>query len=176
MVATMREETERLDVGALFDAHAPFLLRVVERLTGAGPHVEDLVQEVFIVLHRRHAELDPGGDVRGWLYRVATHLIHRHKRTIARRLRLADELGQQHGESADSPELTAGRIQTAQRVRDCVHELPMKQREVFVLFELEQLDGPAIASLLGIPEGTVWTRLHAGRKRFRKLWEKRWNR
>ena len=51
--------------------------------------------------------------------------------------------------------------------------LPFKQREVVVLYELEELEGAAIAELLGIPINTVWTRLHHGRKNFEQLMRKR---
>ena len=55
-------------------------------------------------------------------------------------------------------------------MQEVVEKLPLKQREVFVLFELEEMEGKQIAELLSIPENTVWTRLHHARARFRKLW------
>jgi RNA polymerase sigma-70 factor, ECF subfamily len=51
--------------------------------------------------------------------------------------------------------------------------MPFKQREVFTLYELEELEGPEIAALLGIPINTVWTRLHHARKRFEESMRKR---
>src|SRR5688500_588190 len=85
-------EAGAVDVGQLFVAHAPFLLRVVERLTGSGAHVEDIVQDVFIVAHRRRHELRAGDEVRGWLYRVASRSAQRHRRTMWRLFRLVDAL------------------------------------------------------------------------------------
>jgi len=159
-----------VDAGALFAEHAPFLLRVVERLTGPGDHVEDVVQEVFLTAHRKRAELDPQSDLRGWLYRVARNLIHHHRRSFARRRQLAEAAGHEQAPEVESPDATVARRQQADRIRACVEKLPLKQREVFVLFELEELEGAAVAALVGIPEGTVWTRLKKGREKFKTLW------
>ena len=160
-----------VDVGRLFDAHAPFLLRVVARLTGAGDHVEDLVQEVFLTAHRRRGELDPGTDLRGWLYRVAVNLVQHHRRSFARRRALQDKAQAQVPEEGPAgPDTLAARREQALRIRACLERLPLKQREVFVLFELEELEGRQISELLDIPENTVWSRLHHARERFRRLW------
>ena len=58
-------------------------------------------------------------------------------------------------------------------IRECLLELPLNQREVFVLYELEELGGAAIASIVGISVNTVWSRLRLARKRFRSVWMRR---
>ena len=55
-------------------------------------------------------------------------------------------------------------------MHEVIAKLPPKQREVFVLYELEGLEGRAIAEMVGAPTNTVWTRLHHARKRFATLW------
>ena len=163
--------SREVDAGVLFEQHAAFLLRVVERLSGRGGHVEDVVQEVFLTAHRRRAELDPDADLRGWLYRVAVNLIHHHRRAFARRRALSERIRTAPASAdPDLPDAALSRREQAQRVRKCVMKLPLKQREVFVLFELEGLEGQEVAQLMDIPENTVWTRLHHGRRRFEKLW------
>lgn len=159
------------DIGALFVAHAAFLLRVVERLTGCGDHVEDLVQEVFIVAHRRRHELRDGPDLRGWLYRVASHKAMQHRRSLFRRFRLSRAVSAEpihHGIAV--PDDVAAARQRGLQIRKTVLELPFLQREVFVLSELEELDTRSIAALLAIPEGTVASRLHTARRLFRERW------
>lgn len=160
---------EGLDVAALFDAHAPFLLRTVQRLTGPGPHVEDVVQEVFLTAHRRRHELS-GDDVRGWLYRVAQNLVRHHYRSLARQRRLRDKALVE--ESARSVALAPALEQkeNAARVWSVVGRLPLKLREVFVLYELEELSSVEIARLLDIPENTARSRLRLARERFRERW------
>ncbi len=55
-------------------------------------------------------------------------------------------------------------------MRATVAKMPFKLREVFVLYELEEVGGKEIARILEIPENTVWSRLRLGREKFRKLW------
>ncbi len=164
-----------VDIGRLFDEHAPFLLRVAQRLSGRGAHVEDAVQEVFLIAHRRREALAEHTDHRAWLYRTTVNVVQHHRRSIARRIRLAgalavEELGV---ESPDRPDEALGRSEQAELIRQCTMKLPIKQREVFVLYELESMEGTAIAELLEIPENTVWSRLHHARKGFRVAWERK---
>jgi RNA polymerase sigma-70 factor (ECF subfamily) len=60
------------------------------------------------------------------------------------------------------------RREEIQTVRRAIDKLPFKQREVFILFELEGMEGRDIGALLNLKEGTVWTRLHHARKSFEK--------
>lgn len=163
------------EVGRWFDDHGSFLLRVVTRLVGDPAAAEDVVQETFLVAHRRRREVAGYDNIRAWLYRVAANLVRHQRRSIARRLRLEQALVSASdvvaAEVGPSPLAAAEQARRAAQVRACVAQLPHKQREVFVLFELEGVEGTAIAQLLGIPENTVWTRLHHARKRFRALWE-----
>lgn len=165
-----RVADKAIDVGALFSLHAPFLLRVAERLTGPGPHVEDLVQEVFIVAHRRRGELRNVPELRGWLYRVTANRAQQHRRSLWRRFRLARAVEFEPAGASAGPDELAARRQRAAQIRAAVLELPFLQREAFVLVELEGLDTCTTASLLGIPEGTVSSRLSTARKLFRQRW------
>ncbi|MBN2359698.1 MAG: sigma-70 family RNA polymerase sigma factor [Deltaproteobacteria bacterium] len=170
------EGSEVADVARWFDRHGPFLLRVVTRLVGDAAAAEDIVQETFLVAHRRHREVQSYQNIRAWLYRVAANLVRHQRRSLARRLRLEQALisarEEPHGGASQSPLAVVESSRRRQQVRECVARLPHKQREVFVLFELEGVEGTAISQLLGIPENTVWTRLHHARKRFRALWER----
>lgn len=160
-----------IDVGALFGDHAPFLLRTVERLTGSGDRAEDVVQRVFLIAHqKRHTLTDPE-DVRGWLYRVMVNVLRHDRRSIARRIRLGNRLqAESVPDESASPDEELQRRERGARVRATVAKLPFKLREVFVLYELEEVGGKDIAQMLEIPENTVWSRLRLGREKFRKLW------
>jgi RNA polymerase sigma-70 factor (ECF subfamily) len=165
--------TDPVDVAALFAAHAPFLLRAVERLTARGPHVEDIVQDVFVVAHRRRHELQvigrEGTSLRGWLYGVARKRAAQHRRSIFRWLRLRDAVDVEPRPPSGSPDDVVARFDDALRVRRCALALPFAQREVFALHEFEAMSAPQIAAFLGVPEGTVWSRLTAARRQFREL-------
>lgn len=169
-----RAPSSPLDIGALYTAHAAFLARTVARLTGVGAHVDDVVQEVFLIAHRKHDVVAEHPDPRGWLYRTARHVVQHHRRSIARRIRLAEAVGHEPDMAHEAlPDEQMERKRHGDAIRAVVASLPDKQREVFVLYELEQLSGEEIATMLELPTGTVWTRLHHGRKRFKEVWLKR---
>jgi RNA polymerase sigma-70 factor, ECF subfamily len=160
-----------VDIGTLFDEHAKYLARVVTRLTGSRQAAEDVVQEVFIVAHRRKDDLKSGTNIRAWLYRVAVNHVRHHRRSKGRYNAFIGRYERHPQFGADgSPEAAYGRVESAKQVQDVVLLLSEKQREVFVLYELEGLEGAEIASVLGIRLNTVWSRLRLARNRFRTLW------
>ena len=160
----------------MFDAHGAFIARAIERLTGTGPHVDDLLQETFIIAMRKAHRFDAerAGAV-SWLYGIAANLCRRHRRTQGRagRFRSVFSLYAAVERSVEQPEQSVIRKEEIQLVRSAVDHLPFKQREVFVLFELEGMEGKDIGALLNLKEGTVWTRLHHARKSFKKYLHKR---
>lgn len=122
-----------------------------------------------MVAHRRHHELRAGPDVRGWLYRVASHKAMQHRRTLWRRFRLLGAISTETmGHESATADDVVDRRERALRIRRVVLKLPFLQREVFVLSEFEELDMKTIAMLLDVPEGTVASRLHTARRLFRE--------
>lgn len=170
--------SQNVDIAELFDEHGAFLLRVLVRLVMDEAIAEDMAQEVFLIAHRKRAELDGEKNVAAWLYRVAVNVAWRHRRTFARRARLRDAAEQEAASGATigapgrhgDPERSLDDAERARRVRECLARLPREQREVFTLYELEEKSGEEIAALQGIPVATVWTRLHRARERFRRAW------
>lgn len=162
--------SEAVDVAALFEAHATWLVRVAQRLTGSSQAAEDVVQEVFVVAHRRQSELRPGENVRSWLYRVAVNRCRQHHRGSGRYTRAMERLYVEPKRAIPDPEANEARQQRSARIRQTITELTPLQREVFVLFELEGLSGQEIAEVLDVSLGTVWSRLRLGRRRFRAAW------
>lgn len=162
-----------LDIDAVYTEHAPFIARVLVRLVGDGAHVDDLLQDTFVIAYRKRATFDGRSAVRTWLYGIAARLAMRHRRGVGRWLRALGRLAEQPERIAADPSDALERMRAAAAVRDVLDALPFKQREVFVLYELEELEGAQIAEIVGIPINTVWTRLHHGRKRFEDLMRKR---
>jgi RNA polymerase sigma-70 factor (ECF subfamily) len=172
VAARDRARTDAVDVGALFDAHAQELMRFVFRMSGRKEMAEEIVQEVFVTAYKRRGELIPGSNLRAWLYRVATMHMRHHRRGIARWFGMVDRF--QRRIAADAPALpdaNAERRSDVARIEACLGRLPEDQREVFVMFELQELGGTEIAAALGIPLNTVWSRLRLARARFRAAWE-----
>ena len=167
--------TPEIDIAALYDAHADYLLRVVHRLTGSPDVAEDVVQEVFLLAYHRRTELEDRTGIRTWLYRSAVNLVRHRRRSYVRYQGLLGrfEAHEDGAEREGGPHEAAARAQRGRLVHECVAELSDKLREVFVLYELEELEGNEIAAILDLPINTIWSRLRLARAAFREEWTRR---
>jgi RNA polymerase sigma-70 factor (ECF subfamily) len=127
-------------------------------LTGRRADAEDAVQEVLVAIHRGLPEFRGASRLTTWVYRIAL------RAAFQARARRRD------GEPLD-PEMPGGGGEgematrdRARRVAAAVARLPAEPRAVLSLFAVEGLSHKEIADILGIPEGTVWSRLHAARR------------
>lgn len=161
-----------LDAEALYRAHSEFVARFLLKLGVAGQDVPDLLQEVFLVAHRR------GGFVLGtakpttWLAEIAFRVASDRRKKTKRKPEDADsEAISLLPAAGASPGETAEARQALVRVQRALDVLSPDKRVVFVLFELEGESCDAIARALGIPVGTVYSRLHAARREFAKAHE-----
>ncbi len=164
-----------LDIARLYDDHGQYLHRVVHRLTGSAEVAEDVVQEVFLLAYNRRSELEDRQGIRTWLYRAAVNHVRHRRRSFSRYQGLMGRF-EQHVEDAErdaGPDESASRSERGRLVHDCVGELSDKLREVFVLYELEELEGADIARILDLPVNTVWSRLRLARAAFRETWNAR---
>jgi RNA polymerase sigma-70 factor (ECF subfamily) len=158
-----------VDAGALFREHGAFLYRVVQRMTGAGPHVDDIIQHVFLTAHTNRARLPEPALHRAWLTRVALNHLQHHRRGFARITRLLEGLKAQPITAATvDPHGAAEDSQQAQWIRACTARLPEKLRAVFILHELEDVDVADIAAMLDIPPNTARSRLRLARESFER--------
>jgi RNA polymerase sigma-70 factor (ECF subfamily) len=164
--AVLTTETP-FDVDVAYREHAPYLARLVARMLGDGPDVDDVLQETFITAFRKRGEFAGRSAVRTWLYSIALHLCQRRRRGLRRFTLFRQRLSVDPAPAAPkTPDREYERHQDRELVRKVLDQLPFKQRETFVLYELERLEGNDIAQLLEVPLGTVWTRLHQARKTF----------
>lgn len=139
-----------------------------------GPEVaDDLASETFLVAFRRRAAFDPGigaGQVRSWLYGIATNLAHRHRRDEERRLRAMSRAlpGEPyHPGHAESVVVRLSAQQVRGRLAAALAALPARDRDVLLLMALGNLDHHEIAAALDIPYGTVCSRLNRVRRKVR---------
>ncbi|MEM1034523.1 MAG: sigma-70 family RNA polymerase sigma factor [Myxococcota bacterium] len=157
-----------LDAAEVHDAHASFVWATLHRMGVPDADLPDLLQEVFITVHRRRSRYDGRGTVRTWLYGICRGIAANHRRKLHRRREQAIDGGAEIREldRAGDPEAPV----IARRARETVHRiletLDPDRRAVFVMFEVEGMSGPAIAAMLGVPVGTVYTRLRAARDDF----------
>ncbi|MCB9670557.1 MAG: RNA polymerase sigma factor [Alphaproteobacteria bacterium] len=168
---TPPRQAEELDLGALFDAHGAWLLRVTERLCGRRDLAEDLVQEIFLVAWKRRHEIEDMQGIRTWLYRVAVNVVRHRHRSENRYGNVLARFKHLLWGTTSGADVSLERYQRGQQVHDIIAKLSPKQREVFVLYELEELEGAEIAAILDISVNTVWSRLRLARAAFKTHWE-----
>jgi RNA polymerase sigma-70 factor (ECF subfamily) len=164
------QPADALDLGQLFDEHGAWLLRVLHRLTGRRDLAEDLVQEVFLVAWKRRHEIQDQLGIRTWLYRVAVNVVRHRKRSENRYGAMLGRFRAALWGTSERPDESLERYQRGRAVHEVVARLSDKQREVFVLYELEELEGAEIAAILDISVNTVWSRLRLARAAFKKHW------
>ncbi len=155
------------ELGVLFDTHAAAIARVAARLTGRGAHVDDLVQETFLVALRRPSALREADNVRAWLMGVAANLCRHHHRSHARRGAMEAVVAELPRPEAAGADHFAEQRRLAERLRHLLSQLPYEQAEVFVLKELEQLTAREIATITDAPAKTVESRLRLARARLK---------
>jgi RNA polymerase sigma-70 factor (ECF subfamily) len=140
-------------------------------LVGSRDDALDLSQEAFVRAFKARERLDPERPFYAWLYQIIRRLCFNHvrdRRTRRRRLRDASDWLVDQSEASTSgynPGRAVESKEACRRVRAAIEELPEREREVLVLKEFEGLRYREIADLVGIPIGTVMSRLYSARKR-----------
>lgn len=149
----------------IYDDNSVFIWRSLRGLGVPEPQVDDAVQEVFMVVHRRLADYEPRAHIRSWLFGIALRVAKDHKRSARRKptVPLADEpVIVAH----DSPFEQVARNQALLFVERFLDTLSDEQRALFVLTELEQMRVPEVAELLGENLNTTYSRQRSLRKQF----------
>ena len=159
-------------LGVLYDMHHQAVRTFARRLLGDISTAEDLVQDTFLTFCDAASKVKEGGSVRNYLIGIAANLSRHHVRSLARRRKTIERMELEPVvNSVSSPEQEFDREQLAQQLQWAMDQLPHEHRVTFVLSELEERSGPEIASILGIPEATVRTRLFHAKKKLREILE-----
>jgi RNA polymerase sigma-70 factor, ECF subfamily len=146
----------------LYREHQDFVWRNARRLGCADEWVDDAVQEVFLVAARRLQELGAEANVRGWLFAIVVRVAQRMQRDRGRyRARLQRYSETLAGDHSASPEASSGAART---LRELLGRLDEARRAIVILIELEGMTSAEVARVLGIPHGTVDSRLRAARQ------------
>jgi RNA polymerase sigma-70 factor (ECF subfamily) len=150
---------------ALYEAHASFVWRNLRRLGVSDADVEDKMQEVFVVAHRRWEEfVDRGYGPRAWLFQIALRVASDARRHRRRHPVDPDGGVAQERQSIEAPQAAAVDQRQALDLLDrALAAIDMGRRAVLVLHEIEQMTAPEIARTLDIPLNTVYSRLRVAR-------------
>lgn len=159
---------------AIFERHHRVVWRYLARL-GGRELADELAGDVFVTAFARRATFDPDlGAVRSWLYGIATNLWRTRARSDARgaaALRRAQQAASAAPGDQEAVPATVDAEQTYRHVLDAMALLGDADRAVLVLYAWEELSYGEIAMALGVPVGTVRSRLARARQRLRELTE-----
>jgi RNA polymerase sigma-70 factor (ECF subfamily) len=160
------EEDVSQRLGVLFDAHYQRLYRLARRLAGSVEDARDLVQETFLRAARAPASIPDGRpNEEAWLVRVLVNIARdRWRRKAVQKRTLAHDMP--NGHPAPDPESSAIAHATVWRALDT---LAPRRRAILVMYELEGIAIPAIATLLGVAPVTVRWHLSRGRRELARV-------
>lgn len=162
-----RSEPAARDLDAIYREHAKFVWRVAASLGVPSDQREDIVHDVFVVVHHKIDEFDAERSMTTWLFGITRMVVLNHRRRAgrhARKLRVVPP-----PQSPPDPETQHDLRRGAQRVRTFLDSLDRRKRVVFELVELQGMSGPEVARTIGANVDTVYTRLRAARRAFREF-------
>jgi RNA polymerase sigma-70 factor, ECF subfamily len=160
-------------LGELYDRYNHVVYRTALAITGDESAAADLLQDVFLRVHRFSLRIDPSRPLEPWLYRVTTNLtytwIKRRKRWLFRPIE--DMAEWFTGNKKNSPSYQIEKDEEWVHVCQAVATLSLRHRVVIVLHYFNDLSIEEISDVLDIPVGTVKSRLHYGRLALKKYLE-----
>lgn len=168
----------------LFDRYEEMLRRHLARIVRDDAATQDLLQETFLRVWTRAEQWDGRGTFKAWLYRIATNLAFNHLRSVRRRreqpLSVPNEWDDEEEYAipawlidalAPDPDAALESGEQRERLRRLVERLPEEKREVFHLVHEMEMSMRDAADELGIPEGTVKSRLYYAKRRLAREWQ-----
>jgi RNA polymerase sigma factor (sigma-70 family) len=168
LIELSRHEPEEFT--ELFRRHAPYIQRYVTRRL--GPNVaDDIVAETFLLAFRQRDRYDPSrADARPWLYGICTNLIGRHRRAEVRQYRAlartgADPVTESFTDRVDDQ---VSALSASVPIAAALARLSAELRDTLLLAAWSDLSYEEIAAALGVPVGTVRSRLSRARSKLRK--------
>jgi RNA polymerase sigma-70 factor, ECF subfamily len=157
------------DFEAMYREHFRFVWRSVRRLGIAPAFVDDVVQETFLVVHRKLADFEGRSSTKTWLYGIVRRVIADHRRSLRRKPAFADgssEIARASDSTRLGPDGSAEQAEKVRLLHRLLEQLDDEKREVFVLTELEGMTLAEISEALDVNPNTISSRLRAARHQF----------
>ena len=143
-----------------------FVWKCARAFGAKSDEIDDVVQDVFLVVQRRYADLKDERLARSWIYSITRRVVssqrRRRREHDARSVEDVDSLTS----AAQSPLAMAERHREVRVLYALLDGLEERKREVFVLSEILEMSGREIAETIGVPMNTVYSRLRAAREEF----------
>ncbi len=157
----------------VYDEHVEFIWRSARRLGVSEGAIDDVVQQVFLVLHRRFGEFESRSSFRTWLFAILLRVVREHRRALRRKSphwfgkRVeVDELADSSSKSCPAEALE--RAEAWQILEDLLESLEGDKRIVFVMMEIEQMTAVEVSAATGLRPNAVYSRLRAARTDFER--------
>jgi len=160
-------------LGELYDRHHAAIRRFAARMSGGTAEGDDIVHATFLTALKSASTFDASRSCRAWLLGVAAQLMRRERTQGARWARLLGSFRPPEPTWSQDPERALSAREGLDQLEQALLRLPEAKRAVLVMAEIEGLAGEDIARALGIPVGTVWTRLHHARRELTRALEHR---
>ncbi|WP_027342470.1 RNA polymerase sigma factor [Hamadaea tsunoensis] len=155
----------------LYDRYAGDIHRYIAGRLGWEP-AGDLTADVFLVAFRKRASFHPErGEIKPWLYGIATKVVSRHRRTEGRRLKALSQVNAEYAADGHEDQATArvaAQLAGPQLAR-AIKGLARADRDVLFLTALGGLSYQEVAEALGVPVGTVGSRLNRAKRELRRV-------
>ena len=154
--------------------HADALYRTALRMTGDAPAAEDLVQEAFLKAWKNLHRFERGTNFKAWIFTILTNAYINDYRRAARAPEVVTDFSEVEPEGpVETPHLSAEDVarlgdRLGDAARKALEKVPDEFRLVFLLATLEDLSYREIAAMMGIPIGTVMSRLFRARTMLRE--------
>jgi RNA polymerase sigma-70 factor, ECF subfamily len=149
------------DCLATFDRELDYLFGTLQRLGAHPGDIDDLLQDIFLILHRNWPTLDATRSLRPWLFGVAFRVVRMHRR---RRARERCHGGLEPEDSGPTPEAWLQGQESLALLSTALERVPITRRSVVMMHDLDGLEVVDIARQLSLTKFGVYARLYKGRK------------
>jgi RNA polymerase sigma-70 factor (ECF subfamily) len=154
-------------LGELYDRYQEPVRRFVARATCDADDVDDLVHSTFLAAAKSAGRYDGRPSCRPWLIGIAAQLLRRRRQSFGRLVAVLSSLRGVRAPASDPRPA----LQARSEIERALARISPAKRITLLMAEVEGLSCAEIAAALGIPIGTVWTRLHAARRELRRALE-----
>lgn len=154
------------DFDDIYREHFAFIWRSARRLGVDPSFLDDVVQEVFVIVHRRLAGFEQRSTLRTWLFGITLRVARDHRRSRARKPLEPVQDPDLLSNPARSPHEHLERREAVRTLYSILNELSDEHREILVMADLEEMPMSDVAATLEINENTGYGRLRAARRFF----------
>ncbi|HKQ71078.1 MAG TPA: RNA polymerase sigma factor [Polyangiaceae bacterium] len=158
-------------LGELYDRHHTAVRAFACRLLGDASAAEDMVHEVFLGVPKAIRNFKGDSTLRTFLIAIAVNMSRHHVRAATRRRAAVERMAREPVRASGDPEGSAMREQAAMALMRALDDLSHDHRVAFVLCEVEERSSSEVAAIVGVPEGTVRTRVFHAKKKLRESLE-----